>query len=123
MNKEYKNLIFIIVGLFLYSVLHVLGSYGYKYWEKQGKGMSFIFFIGIFFGFLSYVIKVPLFYFYGTQSSVLIYIIYLVVLSIVVVWFSKIVLKEQEELHTYITLIIVVLLAAYNQYLSFREKK
>jgi hypothetical protein len=123
MNKEYRNLIFIIIGLFIYSVLHVLGTYGYKYWEKQGKDISFIFFVGIFFGFLSYVVKVPLFYYYGTQTSVLIYITYLVILSIVVVLFSKYILNEQEALHTYITLIIVVILVAYNQYLTFREKK
>ena len=122
MNQEYKNLIYIIIGLFFYSILHTMGSFGYKYWKNHGKQFSYIFLVSVFLGTISYFIKVPLFYFYASQTAVLTYIIYMVELAIVVTIYSKIVLKEHIALHTYITLLILILLVGYNQYLIFNDK-
>ena len=123
MHTEYQDLIFIIVGLLIYSIVHTMGSFGYKYWKKHGKSFIFIFFTSIFLGTISYFIKVPLFYFYANQTAVLTYIIYMVDLAVVVTLYSKFVLKENIALHTYMTLLIMILLVSYNQYLIFNDKK
>jgi hypothetical protein len=121
MKQNYKNLIIVSIGLFFYSILHTIGTYGYKYWEKSNKPVWFIMFFGIFFGLLSYLIKVPLFYYYATQNSVLTYILYIVILSIVVVLYSKFILKEHIETHTYLILIIILFLVCVNEYLTLRK--
>lgn len=123
MLTDYKDLIIVIIGLILASMLHTFGTFGYKYWGEKGKSGWFILLIGIFFGILSYIVKIPLFYYYAKQNVVLTYIMSISILAIIVCLFSKFILKEQIKTHTYITLLLVLILVSYNEYLSFNDKK
>jgi hypothetical protein len=75
-------------------------------------------FFGILFGSLSYFIKIPLFYYYAKQNIVLTYILYMAILSIVIVLYSKFILQEQIQTHTYLILTMILILLCYNEYLS-----
>ena len=118
MQQNLKNLLILIFGLIVYSIFHTIGTYGYKYWEKNNTAVWIIMILGIFFGSFSYFIKVPLFYYYDNQSSVSTYVLYVGILSVIVTLFSKFVLEEKIQWHTYIILSLVLMLVSYNEYLN-----
>jgi hypothetical protein len=118
MNEKTKNLIILILGLIVYSILHVSATYGYRSFQKQGKKFWWIFIVCLFLGTLSYIIKIPLFYFFAKDSAVLTYILYITVLAFVVTLYSKFILHETIELHTYIILVLILGLVILNHKLS-----
>jgi hypothetical protein len=118
-----KDLIILIIGISLASILHVVGTFGYKYWKTQSNSAWFIILLGILLGSSSYVVKVPLFYYYAKQNVLSTYILSISIISIVITLFSKFILKEQIQMHTYIILLLVVILLSYNEYLNFDNKK
>ena len=123
MNSIFINWIILIIGMIIYASFHIIGSYGYKFWEKQKKSFEFIFIVGVLLGTISYSIKVPLFYFFGKQNIIALYIIYLVILSIILVLFTKFFFKEEVPIHTYIILFLIILLLCIDQLLTIKNKK
>ena len=123
MKKAYENLLFLVIGLFIYSIFHVIASYGYKYLMEQGYTFRYIFMICLLFGTISYIIKIPLFYNYAKGNTLSIYIIYLLVLTISTSIYSKFILNETFHNYTYIILLTIVSLVIFNEYLNIEQKK
>jgi len=124
--KQYNNnFLILIIGLIGYSIFHILGNYGYKFWEKSNKPVWFIMFFGLLFGFLSFVIKVPLFYYFAKENIIVTAILDMVIFTLVLILYSKFVLNETVKTHTYLSLFLIVLILCINEYLNinFRTKK
>jgi len=123
MTYSLRDRVIIIIGIFIYSIFYILASYGYNYWDKNNKSFQFIYIISIILGIISYMIKVPLFYFFDKQNMFSTYILYLSISSIVMVIFSIYVLKEEVPITSYIVLLLVFLLVCFNEYLLINKNK
>jgi Na+-driven multidrug efflux pump len=69
MDVKKYNYIMLTIGLTIFSVVSIVATFGYKYYKKTDKSFLFIFFISLFFGILSYFIKIPLLYYYGDEHD------------------------------------------------------
>jgi len=123
MQKKYIDLTILIVGLFLYSLLNTTASYSYKYLQPLGKSVTFIFIVEMIIGILAYCVKIPLYYYYATQNIVITLIIYISIYSLIVVLYSKFILHETVNLHSYFILIGMIALTCLNEYLDNIKKK
>ena len=112
-----KDLFILIIGIIIYSIFYVLATFGYKLFEKQKFTFMYIFFISLFFANIAYIIKIPLFYYYGQADTVTLYILYMSILTIMVTLYSTLVLKNKVATHTYIILFVIILLIILNEYL------
>ena len=102
MSKILYHLIFFI-GLFLACIFYIFGSYYFRLVETSNDKFIKILLISILCGLISFSIKIPTFYFFAKDLNVmLINIIYVTITFILVVLFSKFVLKETIKLYTYI---------------------
>jgi len=119
---EYARIIILILGLFLYSIFYVLATFGYKLLAKRGKRFEFIFIISLIFAIIAYIIKIPLFYYYDLNNTLTTYILYIVIITISVIVYSKFILHENIARHTYIILLTIVLLVMLNEYLSSKQR-
>ena len=119
MNPKIYNYIILTIGLTFFSVASIIASLGYKYYEKKERSFWFIFFISLFFGIISYFIKIPLLYYYGKEDTLSTYILSIVILTFLVMLHSKYILSEKIQLHTDIITILIVFLVVLNAYLSF----
>ena len=114
-NSDY---IILVGGIIIYSIFYILASFGYKLFPKNSYSFQTIFLVSLFFGLISYCIKIPLFYYYGKEDVITIYILYIFILSIAVGVYSKFVLHQNVKPHTYVILAMIVCLIILNDYLS-----
>jgi hypothetical protein len=101
MNVKNYNYIILIIGLTIFSIVSIIATFGYKYFKKKEKDFLFIFLVSLFFGILSYCVKIPLLYYYGEQDSVSTYILSIVILTFILILHSKFILNEKVKFHTY----------------------
>ena len=116
--KLNSDLLILIFGLLIYSIFYVLASFGFKMYPSKTISFKSIFLISLFFGIISYCIKIPLFYYYGQDNIISIYILYISILSVTVSLYSKFILHSKIHTHTYVILLIIFLLIVLNEYLS-----
>jgi len=108
-----------IIGTIIASMFYTLGSYYFRIGESRKIKFMYIYFISIFLGLLSYSIKIPIFYYFGKEMSVMIInAFFLIITFISVTLFSKFILKEEIPMHTYLILILIVLLIVLNDILD-----
>jgi hypothetical protein len=117
MQFNFDSLV-LFVGIIIYSFFYVLASFGYKLFTKKSYSFHTIFLVSLFFALISYCIKIPLFYYYGKENVITIYILYIFILSIAVVLYSKYVLHQKVHTHTYVILATIICLIVLNEYLS-----
>ena len=119
MNKIVLYGLFII-GIILSSIFYTLASYYFRFADDNNIKFKYIFIISIILGIISYSIKIPTFYYFAKNINIMfINIIYLVITFIFVTLYSKFILNEQIKLHTYIIIILVVLLIILNGLLDY----
>ena len=116
--KLNADLLILIVGIIVYSIFYVLASFGYKLFIKENYSFKTVFLLSLFFAVVGYCIKIPLFYYYGEDDVITIYILYTAILAFAVALFSKLVLHSKIHMHTYVILVVMVLLVIVNQYLT-----
>lgn len=118
-----KDLIILILGLIIVSIIYVLATFGYVYLQTLGYSFKSIYIISILLGMLLYSIKIPLFYYYDLDNTLITYLLYTIIISITVVLYSRIVLKETIHTHTYVILVAILMLFILNDYLTILKKK
>ena len=116
-----SDLLILIVGLMLFSIFYVIASFGYKLFPKNAYPFKYIFAGSLLAAILAYCIKIPLFYYYGKDDVINIYILYISIISVAVSLYSKFILHNKIPTHTYIILSVIVLLIGLNEYLNSIE--
>lgn len=107
--------IILLVGIIFSSISYIGSTYYFKYGEKNNISFNKILFISIFFGVISYIIKIPVYYYYGKYWSALyIHILFYFVSFIVILLYSYFILNEKIETHTYIIIVIIFILLIIN---------
>jgi hypothetical protein len=113
------NYIILILGIIIASSFYVVANYYFRYGQKLNESFLKIFLISLLFGTLTIIIKIPFFYFFGKNISIMIInIIFLIISFILVILYSRFILNEEIKLHTYIILILIVLLILLNHFLK-----
>ena len=119
MIHDIINHILLLIGIIIASIFYVIASYYFRYGEKLNETFLKIFLISLLFGLLTIIVKIPFFYFFGKDISVMvIHIIFLIISFIIVILYSRFILNEEIKLHTYIILILIVLLILLNHFLE-----
>ena len=114
-----QNLQVLIAGLVLYSIFHTFASYGFTYY-KNVRSFPYIFTVCLLSGIISYMIKIPLYYYYGGTNHMTTYLLYVTILSFVVALYSAYFTGEKVKPHTYLILIAFIGLLALNDFLNKR---
>lgn len=110
---------FFFVGITLSCIFYILGTYYFKYGIKNNIKFKYIYITSIIFGLMSYSIKVPLFYYFLKDISILLINAYfLIIVFILTTLYSKFILNEKVFIHTYIILFVIILLLILNSYLN-----
>lgn len=123
MNKIVLFILFLI-GVIFGSIFYTLASYYFRYGKMHNIKFFYIFLISIFFGIISYSIKVPIFYFLGKDYTIMfINVIFLITTFVVVTLYSKFILSEEIQTHTYIIFALIVLLLMLNYFINEKIKK
>lgn len=123
MNKILLFILFLI-GVIFGSIFYTLASYYFRYGKMHNIKFFYIFLISIFFGIISYSIKVPIFYFLGKDYTIMfINVIFLITTFVVVTLYSKFILHEEIQTHTYIIFLLIVLLLILNYFINEKIKK
>jgi len=117
-----SDLIILIVGLIIVSIFYELASFGYTYSTNNKYSFKYIFLVSLICGIMVYLIKIPLFYYYGLDNSLIMYTLYLIVVSTTVIFYSHFILKEKTYMHTRIILTIIIGLFVLNNYLTSLRK-
>jgi hypothetical protein len=118
MNKI-KNYILLFLGIFLSALFYSIGSYYFRYGYINKIKFKYIFLISIICGIISYLIKIPVFYFLGKKFTIMyINILFLIISFVMITIYSKFILNETIKIHTYIIFTIIVMLIVLNNYLS-----
>jgi uncharacterized protein (DUF486 family) len=108
-----------ICGVIISSIFYTLASYYFRIGEARNIKFIYIYAISIILALISYLIKIPVFYFLGKEMSIMIInITFLIISFIVVTLYSKFVLDEKIPFHTYIILTLIVLLILLNNILE-----
>jgi len=116
--------IILLSGVILYAILYVFGSYYFRLGKENKESFSYIFLVSIVIGLVSFVIKIPLFYFYATKMNIIIlHIITTSIIFITAVLYSYFILNENIPLHTYIIIFLIIFLIILNEWLDFRAGK
>jgi len=118
-----KDSIILVLGLIIVSIIYVLATFGYAYLQTIGYSFKSIYIISILLGMLLYIIKIPLFYYYDLDNTLITYLLYTIIISITVVFYSRIVLKETIHKHTYVIMVAILILFIFNGYLTDLKKK
>ena len=75
--------------------------------------------ISLCFAILEYVIKIPAIYYFGKQLNVVvIYSYMLATIFICLIFFNKYILKEKIQRVTYISLLLIILILIFNNYMN-----
>ena len=118
MNSILNYLLFSI-GLLLSCTFYTIGSYYFRFGQENNIKFKYIYIISIILGILSYLIKVPTFYFLGKNFKVIfIHIVFLVGSFLLVLLYSKFYLKEDVKLHSIIIFTIIILLLILDNILN-----
>lgn len=108
-----------IIGTIFASIFYTLASYYFRIGEQNKIKFIYIYIISIFLGLISYGIKIPIFYYLGKNMNIMIINgLYLIITFIFVTLFSKFILDEKIPIHTYLILILIVLLIVLNDILD-----
>jgi hypothetical protein len=118
-----KDSIILVLGLIIVSIIYVLATFGYAYLQSRGYSFKTIYIISILLGMLLYIIKIPLFFYYDLDNVLITYLLYTIIISITVVFYSRIVLKETIHTHTYVIMVAILMLFIFNDYLTDLKKK
>lgn len=112
--------IILLSGIILYSITYVFGSYYFRLDIENKKSFSHIFFVSIIIGLVSFLIKIPIFYFYATNMNIIIlHVITTSIIFITAVLYSYFILNENIPLHTYIIIFLIIFLIILNNWLDF----
>ncbi len=111
----------LVGGLIIFSIFYVIASFGYKLFPKNAYPFKYIFAGSLLAAILAYCIKIPLFYYYGKDNVINIYILYISIISLAVSFYSKFMLHNKIQTHTYVILSVIVLLTGLNEYLNSVE--
>ena len=117
MNVKTYNYIMLVIGLIIFSIVSIIATFGYKYYKKTGKSFLFIFFISLFFGILSYCVKIPVLYYYDENDSITTYSLSIVILTFILILHSKFILNEKVKTHTYLIIVFIIFLVLLDKYL------
>lgn len=118
MNSIVNYLLFSI-GLLLSVTFYTIGSYYFRFGQDNNIKFKYIYIISITLGILSYLIKIPTFYFFGKKFKVLfIHIVFLIASFLFVLLYSKFYLKEDIKLHSIIIFTIIILLLVLDNILT-----
>lgn len=118
MNKILLYILFII-GVILSSIFYTLGSYYFRIGEARNIKFIYIYIISICLALISYLIKVPIFYYLAKDMSIMVInIIFIIAAFIAVTLYSKFILDEKIPVHTYLIIILVILLILLNNVLG-----
>jgi hypothetical protein len=122
MNNIFINIIFII-GIIFSGIFHVLGSFYFKYAKINKLSFLKIFLISMLFGILSYIVKIPIFYFFSQKMNIItINIIYIIITFILIILYSYFILNEKIPIYTIIISILILLLIILNYLLDIKNK-
>lgn len=113
-----SDFIILVVGLIIVSIFYELASFTYTYSTNNNYSFKYIYLISLIFGIIVYLIKIPLFYYYGLNDTLVMYTLYLVVVSATVMLYSHFILKEKTPIHTRIILSVIIGLFILNNYLT-----
>ena len=81
--------IILLSGIILYSITDVFGTYYFRLGQENKESFSYIFFVSIIIGLVSFLIKIPLFYFYsGKMNVIILHIITTSIIFIIAVLYS-----------------------------------
>jgi len=116
------DFIILVVGLIIVSIFYELASFTYTYSTNNNYSFKYIYLISLIFGIIVYLIKIPLFYYYGLDDTLLMYTLYLVIVSTTVILYSHFILKEKTHTHTIIIMSIIIGLFILNNYLTSLRK-
>lgn len=113
----------LIIAIILSACCYVSASYYFRYGEQNNIKFKYIYLISLIIGILSYSIKIPIFYYFGKNISIMILnILFLVTAFIIVMFYSSYILGEKIPLYTYIISILIVLLILLNNILEYENK-
>ena len=117
--KNIFNYSLFFIGITLSCTFYILGTYYFKYGIKNNIEFKYIYITSIIFGIMSYMIKVPVFYYLIKDVNILLINAYfLVIVFILTTLYSKFILNEKIFIHTYIILFFIILLLILNNYLT-----
>jgi hypothetical protein len=123
MNKILLYFIFFI-GLFISAIFYTISSYYFRLGQQLKIKFEYIYIISIVFGIISFLIKIPIYYYFGNDFSILaIHIYFLVFIFALLSFYSFYILSEKIPLHTIIILILIVSLLVINDLLNIWIKK
>ena len=121
MNNTLLNIL-LFLGIMLGCVFYISGSYYFRYASENNIKFKYILIISILLGIMSYLIKIPVFYYFGNNFSIMhLNLFFLVISFIMVCFYSKFILKEDIQIHTYIIMSIIVLLIIFDYF--FKKNK
>jgi len=113
----------LVLGLLIAGIFYVCATYYFRYGQTKNESFMKILGTSIILIIITYLIKIPVFYYFGKEVSILIlYMIFLIITFILVIIFSNFVLNEPIQLYTYIIVILIVLLIILNDTLDLKYK-
>ena len=117
MNKIYIYILFFL-GTLISAFFYIIASYYFRYGQENNVKFKYILVISLFFGILSYLLKISTFYFFGKKIKILLlHIIFLIFSSIIVYIYSKFYLKEKIKIQSLVIYIIIILLIIFDNIL------
>ena len=113
----------LILGLLISGIFYVCATYYFRYGQIKNESFMKILGISIMLIIITFLIKIPVFYYFGSEVSVLVlYMIFLIITFIIVIIFSNLILNEPIQLYTYVIVVLIVLLIILNDMLDVKYK-
>ena len=123
MNKLLLYFLFFI-GLVISSIFYTFSSYYFRLGEQLNVKFQYIYIISIIFGLISFLIKIPIYYYFGTNFNILsIHVYFLVITFSLLYFYSYYILSEKIPLHTIIILFTIIMLLVINDLIDIFNKK
>lgn len=114
----YISNLYFFIGIISAAFFYTIGSYYFRYGYENNIKFQYIFIISIILGITSFLIKIPIYYYYGHKFTIMHINIYFLIISfILIILYSKFFLQEEIKLHTYIIMTTIILLIIYDQLL------
>jgi uncharacterized membrane protein YvlD (DUF360 family) len=123
MNKLLLYFLFFI-GLIISSLFYTFSSYYFRLGEQLNVKFQYIYIISIIFGLISFLIKIPIYYYFGKNFNILtIHVYFLVITFSLLYFYSYYILSEKIPLHTIIILFTIIMLLVINDLIDIFNKK
>ena len=123
MNKLLLYFLFFI-GLVISSIFYTFSSYYFRLGEQLNVKFQYIYIISIIFGLISFLIKIPIYYYFGKNFNILtIHVYFLVITFSLLYFYSYYILSEKIPLHTIIILFTIIMLLVINDLIDIFKKK